>query len=153
MLQPKFEFAMSVKLTLSPKLALGELPKGGDRYFVEVMGGSFEGPRLKGKVLRGGGDWPHIRPDGVFDFDARYMLQEDDGTLIYLINRGFRWGPQDVMQRLSQRLPVDPSEYYMRTSPSFDVPKGPHDWLTRHLFFGIGDKTPEGNVIHYYQLL
>ena len=108
MLEPKFEYAMSVRLTLGPKLALGELPKGGDRYSVEILGGSFEGPRLKGKVLRGGGDWPHIRPDGVFDFDARYLLQEDDGTLIYLRNRGFRWGTGEVMARMARREPVDP---------------------------------------------
>lgn len=153
MLEPKFEYAMSVRLTLGPKLALGELPKGGDRYSVEILGGSFEGPRLKGKVFRGGGDWPHIRPDGVFDFDARYLLQEDDGTLIYLRNRGFRWGTGEVMARMARREPVDPSEYYMRTAPDFEVPRGPHDWLTRYIFVGVGDKTPEGNVIHYYQVL
>lgn len=153
MQEPKLEFAMDIRLTLSPKVALGPLPRGGDRYFVEVLGGTLEGPRLKGKVLRGGGDWPHIRPDGVFDFDARYILQEDDGTLIYLMNRGFRWGTPDVMARLARREPVDPSEYYMRTAPSFDVPAGKHDWLTRHLFIGIGDKIPEGNVIRYYQVL
>ncbi|MGE4337544.1 MAG: DUF3237 domain-containing protein [Pigmentiphaga sp.] len=153
MLEPKFEYAMSVRLTLGPKLALGQLPKGGDRYSVEILGGTFEGPRLKGKVLRGGGDWPHIRPDGVFDFDARYLLQEDDGTLIYLRNRGFRWGSDEVMARMARREPVDPSEYYMRTAPDFEVPQGPHDWLTRYVFVGVGDKTPEGNVIHYYQVL
>lgn len=153
MQQPKLEFAMDIRLTLGPKLALGPLPKGGDRYYVEILGGTFEGPKLKGKVLRGGGDWPHIRPDGVFDFDARYILQEDDGTLIYLMNRGFRWGPPDVMARMARREPVDPAEYYMRTSPIFDVPTGKHDWLTRHVFFGVGDKTPEGNVIRYYQVL
>lgn len=153
MKQPELEFVMDIRLTLGPKLALGPLPKGGDRYYVEVLGGTFEGPRLKGKVLRGGGDWPHIRPDGVFDFDARYILQEDDGTLIYLMNRGFRWGPPEVMARMARREPVDPSEYYMRTSPIFDVPAGQHDWLTRHVFFGMGDKIPEGNVIRYYQVL
>ena len=150
---PKFEYAMSVEVVLKPKLALGQLGKGGDRYYVEIVGGTFEGPRIKGKVLGGGGDWAHIRPDGVFDFDARYNLETDDGTLIYLQNRGLRWGSTDVMARLARREPVDPSEYYMRTSPTFEVRVGTHDWLTRHLFFGIGDKTPTGNIIHYYALL
>ena len=152
-LQPHFEFAFSVQVTLQPKIALGALTKGGDRYFVQILDGHFEGPRIKGKVLPGGGDWAHIRPDGVMDFDARYNLQADDGTFIYLQNRGFRWGSAEVMAKLARREPVDPSEYYMRVSPSFEVRQGPHDWLSKHLFFGIGDKIPSGNVIRYYQLL
>lgn len=152
-LKPEFEYLMSVRIKLRPKLAWGELPQGGDRYFVEILEGTFDGPRLKGKVLPGGGDWAHIRPDGVMDFDARYNLQTDDGTLIYLRNRGFRWGSPEVMARLARREPADPSEYYMRVSPAFDVPRGPYDFLAKHLFFGIGDKIPEGNVIHYFQLL
>lgn len=38
MKQPKFEFAMDIRLSLGPKLALGPLPKGGDRYYVEILG-------------------------------------------------------------------------------------------------------------------
>ena len=152
-LAPRFEYAMSVKIKLKPKIAVGEMPKGGDRYFVEILEGTFEGPRLKGKVLPGGGDWAHARPDGTLDFDARYNLQHEDGSVIYLQNRGFRWGSTEVMARLARREQADPSEYYMRVAPSFEVAKGPHDWLTRHVFVGIGDKIPEGNVIHYYKML
>ncbi len=44
---------------------------------------------------------PCFAPDGVLSFDARYMLQEDDGTLILMQNRGFLWGRSpDTMQRL-----------------------------------------------------
>src|SRR5687767_97169 len=91
-LQPQFEYAMSVRIKLKPKIAVGPLNKGGDRFFVEIVEGSFEGPRLKGKVLPGGGDWAHARPDGTLDFDARYNLQHDDGSIIYLQNRGFPLG-------------------------------------------------------------
>lgn len=152
-MEPAFAYEMSVQISLKPKLAVGAMPAGGDRFFVEITDGHFEGPRLKGKVLPGGGDWAHARPDGTLDFDARYQLQHEDGSLIYLQNRGFRWGTPEVMARLARREPVDPSEYYMRVSPRFEVATGPHDWLTRHVFVGIGDKIPSGNVIHYYRLL
>ena len=151
--EPQFEYTMSVRIKLKPKIAVGPLAQGGDRYFVEILEGSFEGPRLKGKVLPGGGDWAHVRPDGTLDFDARYNLQHEDGSLIYLQNRGFRWGPAEVMARLARREHVDASEYYMRVTPRFEVAQGPHDWLARHVFIGIGDKIPEGNVIHYFRLL
>ncbi len=152
-MEPQLEFAFAIQLKLSPKIALGPLPQGGDRYFVEILEGSFEGPNIRGKVLPGGGDWAHVRPDGVLDFDARYNLQTDDGSVIYLQNRGFRWGTPEVMARMARREPVDPSEYYMRVSPQFEVQKGPHDWLTKHVFIGIGDKIPEGNVIRYFKVL
>ena len=152
--EPNFEYAMSVRLTLTKAHYSGVLPKGGKHAFVGIAAGTFEGPRLKGTVLPGsGGDYPHVRPDGVLDFNARYMLQEDDGTIIYMQNRGFRWGPPEVMKKLSERQPVDSSEYYMRTSPTFHVEEGPHDWLNKYVFVGVADKTPEGNIIHYYKVL
>src|SRR6185437_9601979 len=51
---------------------------------------------------------------------ARYMLQEDDGTLILLTNKGYLWGRNpDTMQRLREMAfaggpAVEPAEYYLR---------------------------------------
>jgi hypothetical protein len=49
--------------------------------------------------------------------------------------------------------PVDPSEYYLRAFPAFEVEAGKHDWLTRHVFIGIGERKTDGNLIRYYALL
>jgi hypothetical protein len=48
---------------------------------------------------------------------------------------------------------VDFSEYYFRTTPIFEVEQGKHDWLTRYVFIGIGERTEGGNRIRYYALL
>ena len=69
---PQFEFVMAVQVEISPKMALGDTPMGHDRYIVDMLDGYFEGPNLRGRVLRGGADWAFIRPDGVFSFDAAY---------------------------------------------------------------------------------
>lgn len=154
MTEPKFEFAMSVRIKLTKLIRIPDLTKGGQRGFIGIEEGSFEGPKLKGIVLPGtGGDYAHIRPDGVLDFDARYVLQEQDGTYIYLQNKGFRWGSPEAMKKMSNHELVDSSEYYMRTSPTFEVQKGPHDWLCNHVFVGTGEKTINGNVINYFMLL
>ena len=29
-----------------------------------------------------GGDFPLVRPDGVIDFDARYLLEAEDGEIL-----------------------------------------------------------------------
>jgi hypothetical protein len=48
---------------------------------------------------------------------------------------------------------VDPSEYYLRAFPTFEVETGKHDWLMRYVFVGIGERKPDGNLIRYYALL
>ena len=93
-MEPRFEFAFECRLKLAPRLRLENPPVGGARLSVPVVEGVFEGPRLRGKVLNHGGEFPHVRPDGVFSFDARYFLQEQDGTLIYIQNRGYLYNTQ-----------------------------------------------------------
>jgi uncharacterized protein DUF3237 len=50
-----FKIALEV-----PVLALGETPYGG-RRIARFAGGSFEGPKLRGTVLPGGGGWMLLR--------------------------------------------------------------------------------------------
>ncbi|MCD9028722.1 DUF3237 domain-containing protein [Luteimonas sp. BDR2-5] len=151
---PRLEFAFAVRIRLRPALYMGKSPLGHERAAVYLEDGEFEGPGIRGRVLSGsGGDWAVVRPDGVLDFDARYVLQTDDGVSIYMQNRGYRWGSEEVMARMRRREPVDPSEYYMRASPKFEVQSGPYDWLMRYVFVGVADKTPEGNVIRYFKVL
>jgi len=125
---------------------------GATRAAVYAMEGAIEGPDIKGRVIpMSGGDWPLLRPDGVIDFDARYMLELDDGTVIYMQNRGYRWAyTPEVAERMARGEHAEPHEYYMRVTPKFDVPEGPHDWLSRHIFVGVAEKIPGANRIHYF---
>lgn len=158
---PGMEFALEVRLRFHPLPRLKDLPTGPDKGMVTVSAGEFRGPTLNGTVLpASGGDYATFRSDGVVQLDARYLLQEADGTPIMLHNRGFIWGrTPDVMPRFSRIANgasderVDPSEYYFRTLTSFDVPKGKHDWLARHAFIGAGARLTDGNVVRYYKIL
>jgi hypothetical protein len=156
---PRLEFAMEVRLTFPRVHTIVGTPMGGNRSAVYVDGGTFEGPALRGKAVPGsGGDYAYFRPDDVAVFDARYMLEEDDGTLILLNNRGFLWGRKpETMQRLrdwafADGAPVPHEEYYLRGNPSFETPVGKHDWLTKHVFIGVGERRPDGNLLRYYAL-
>jgi len=151
---PRFEYAFTIALTLGEVYWVKPTTQGSTRAAVYVKAGTIEGPDIRGIVIpQSGADWPLLRPDGVIDFDARYLLQTDDGTVIYMQNRGFRWGPPEVMAALSRREPVDPSAYYMRTAPKFDAPEGPYAWLGRFVFVGVAEKTPTGNSIAYFKVL
>ena len=54
----------------------------------------------------------------MIDFDARYLIEADDGAIIYLQSRGYRWAKTpEIAARMARNEPADPSEYYMRVSP------------------------------------
>jgi hypothetical protein len=157
---PRLEFAMEVRLSFPQVQMIANTPAGGNRSAVYVRGGTFEGPTLRGKAVPGsGGDYAYFRPDDVAVFDARYMLEEDDGTLILLNNKGFLWGRKpDTMARLrdwafADGQPVPHEEYYLRGNPSFETSIGKHDWLTKHVFVGVGERRTDGNRLRYYALV
>ena len=159
MTNPKLEFVMEVRLFFTRTQVLPHVPDGGMRTAVYVDSGTFEGPKLKGKAVpNSGGDYAYFRPDDVAEFDARYMLEEEDGTLILLRNKGFLWGRHpDTMTKLREWAfnggdPVAHPEYYLRACPTFEVPIGKHDWLTKYVIIGVGERLPDGNRVRYYAL-
>jgi Protein of unknown function (DUF3237) len=157
---PRCEFAFEVRLKFTRVQNIAMMPSGAGRGAVYVDEGTFEGPLLKGKAVpNSGGDYAMFRPDDVLSLDARYMLQEDDGTLILLHNHGYMWGRHpDTMTKLRAWAfgngPTVPHEdYYLRCAPVFEVEKGKHDWLMKHVFIGIGERKKDGNVVRYYKVL
>jgi hypothetical protein len=73
--------------------------------------------------------------------------------LIYVINRGYRHGPAEVMQRLAKGEPVDPKDYYFRTTPTFETSVAKYNWLTKHIFVATGERKPGSVIIDFYKLL
>jgi hypothetical protein len=84
--------------------------QNGTRRIVNILGGTFEGPKLKGKVVPGGADWQIIRKDGFTEVDARYTLQTDSGRLIYVSNIGMRHAAPEVIKRLNAGEQVNPAD-------------------------------------------
>lgn len=105
--------------------------------FTPILGGTVDGPRLKGTVLPGGGDWGVDR-SGTSQLEARYLLQADDGAVIDILNRGYFRADPAVAHRLNAGQPVDDSEYYLRTAPVFQTDAPAHRWLCEHQFIGSG---------------
>ena len=80
---------LTLRLRTAPTQNVGAGPRGA-RLTFPIIGGSFEGDRLRGKVLPGGGDWVIKRPDGVLELDLRLTLETDDGALIHMTFEGIR---------------------------------------------------------------
>jgi len=115
-------------------------------------GGSFRGERLSGRVLAGGADWQVVRADGVADLDARYTLETADGALIYVRNRGYRHGPADVLKKLSSGEDVDPSLYYMRTTPRFETGDARYAWLNRMVCVASGARRKNSVSLEVFEV-
>jgi Protein of unknown function (DUF3237) len=151
---PQFEFVMTTRVVTGRGMPMGSYGQTGQRLMVPIEGGDFAGPRLKGRVVPGGTEWPLVRPDGVGTIDARYTFETDDGVFINVRNTGYRYGPPEVMRRINTGDGwVDPAEYYFRTWSLFEAPVGPYEWLSRYVFFGIAERVPECLFLSYYQLI
>src|SRR5580698_299325 len=105
---------MTLQVTVAGPQKIGAVPHG-IRVTAPITSGHFEGPRLRGKVLPGGGDWTLLRGDGVLELDLRLTLETDDGALIHMASFGLRHGPREVLAALARGETVDPASYYFRT--------------------------------------
>src|SRR4030042_7131699 len=128
MAELRTELLYEVSVDLEPPQNVGATPHGNRQIFY-VKGGTFEGPKLKGKVLPGGGDWFMFRPDGAGELDVRATVRTDDGHLIYTYYHGILDAPPEVLQRVAAGEPVDPSEYYFRTAPCFETASEKYGWV------------------------
>jgi hypothetical protein len=102
-------------------------------------GGRFKGPRFRGEVLPGGGDWVSAGADGISRMDVRATLRTDDGVLIHYESHGILKFPADGRERLAkgERLPFD--ETYVRPTPRFETSDERYKWLCGIVTVGYGE--------------
>ncbi|MCG6891998.1 MAG: DUF3237 domain-containing protein [Desulfobacteraceae bacterium] len=148
---PPLRFLYRSVVIVAEPLSVGRIAAG-ERRIINITGGSFSGPHLSGVILPGGADWQIIRSDGITEVEARYTLQTHDGALIYVVNRGLRHGPEDVMARLAAGEQVDPSLYYFRTTPEFETGSPEYSWLNGVVAVAVGERQASEVVITVYQV-
>lgn len=143
---------MTLHVVVSPPHRLGGVPHG-TRVIAPIAGGSFEGPRLRGRVLPGGSDWTLLRSDGVLELDLRITLEADDGALIYMNSFGLRHGPPEVLAALARGDSVDPAQYYFRTAPRFEASAPQYAYLNRLVAISSGDRRASGPIYTVEEIL
>jgi hypothetical protein len=150
--QPGLAFAFEIHAQVGTPQEFGEVP-GGRRRIIQILGGTFTGPDMKGRIVPGGADWQIVRADGFTELDTRYTLETDQGELIYVQNAGVRHAPPDVMKKLLAGETVDPSLVYFRTIPKFETSAPRLQELTRSIYIGIGERYPTEVVVRFYKVL
>ena len=123
---------ITLRLSTAATQSIGAGPHG-TRFTFPITGGSFDGDRLRGKVLPGGDDWVVKRADGVLELDLRITLETDDGALIHMTFEGIR----------DDGAPGAP---YFRTLPRFETADAKYSFLNRLLAVGTGEIRAGGPV-------
>ena len=138
--------AFDIRLDFASRLVFGPVSGGAQAGLRAARAAaSSAGPRLNGRVMdHSGADWATVRTDGVVETNAHYMLEADDGTPIYIQNRGYIYNTQ----------PGAPGPAYFRCTPYFRAPIGKHDWLNRTVIVGGGERhmAPDYTLFRYYAL-
>ena len=132
---PPFPVPKAVLVYEATALLEATIPHGatpyGERFRVPIIGGSFAGPDIRGRIVPGGADWQLKRADGYLELVADYFMETDDNVLIKVTNRG-------LVQTVGGS--------YAMTTPRFEAPMGKYGWLNQFIFAGTvaeGDgKTP-----------
>jgi len=121
---------MTYRATLNEPAQVGAGPLG-TRMVFNVTGGEFFGPRLRGRILPGGGDWLLIDAAGIGRLDVRATFETDDGALIYVQYYGVLAIDEKVSGALAGEKETDFGDSYFITQPRFETGDPRYAWLNR----------------------
>ncbi len=149
-LQTRYVFTITARI--------GSVTSAGDigtgvRRIIPITGGEVKGQEVNGKVCAFGADFQIIRPNELIELEAKYAFATDDGAVIYVENRGIRFGPVELLQRLKRGEPVDPKLIYFRTVPKFETGSEKYRWLMESLFVGSAARHADRVVVDVHQVL
>lgn len=141
----ELEYAFSITMYFEERIDFVG-PRGGKGYVPPVRG-DISGPMLNGQVVpHSGADYAIFKEvsEGI-KVNTHYMLQADDGTWIYINNKGYLHRSPDPENPEETRL-------YFRFTPFFEAPYGPHEWMSKTLFVGTGERltNPDRSQFTYY---
>src|SRR3954447_16139830 len=150
--------ALQTRYVFTVTALIGEVTSAGDighgvRRIIPILGGEVRGPDVNGRVCPFGADFQVIRPNELIELEAKYAFETDDRAIIYVENKGIRFGPVDLLERLKRGEPVDPKLIYFRTIPKFETGHDKYRWLMEHIFVGSAARHADRVVIDVHQVL
>jgi Protein of unknown function (DUF3237) len=152
------EPALHTRYVFTITARIGSVTSAGDigtgiRRIIPITGGEVRGNDISGEVLPFGADFQIIRPNQLIELEAKYAILTDDGAVIYVDNRGIRFGPLELLQRLNRGEAVDPALIYFRTVPRFETGAEKYRWLMESLFVGSAARHADRVVIDVHRVL
>jgi hypothetical protein len=146
---------MRFKAEVDKELAISRGASGSKLSVCYFTKGSFDGPRLRGELLPGGGDWAAYENQDHLEIDVRGVLRTDDGALIYMKYRGLWRAVPGALPRVlaigGEKL-FKASEHYLRIAARFETDHPHYAWLNGIIAVGIGERTANGAGFDFYEL-
>lgn len=136
---PELEFLYRIIVDCGEPITVGDTPEGQSKRVIPILGGHFEGPKMRGRVLPLGADWnsgPAGQP-GRRNVDTRYLLETDDGAIICLSTLGYSRRPPEALALRAAGKPVDPKSYYFAQHLFFETAAASYAWLDSVVAFGM----------------
>ena len=149
-LQTSYVFTITAEI--GDVTTAGEIGSG-VRRIIPITGGEVKGEGINGKVCAFGADFQIIRPNELIDLEAKYAFETNDGATVYVENKGMRFGPVELLQKLKRGEPVDPKLIYFRTVPRFETGHEKYRWLMHSLFIGSAARHADRVIIDVHQVL
>jgi hypothetical protein len=149
---PQLEHVCDLAVTIAPPVEVGQTVAG-LRRMIPITGGVVQGPSLNGKVLAGGADFQLILGGGTqAHLDARYVIELDDGTRVFVQNTALRVASLENSQRIMRGEPVNPADIYFRCQPKLEAAGEKWAWLGESQFIGSGRRAPDGVFLSFYRV-
>ncbi|MGU3432506.1 DUF3237 domain-containing protein [Actinomycetes bacterium M1A6_2h] len=148
---PALTFVAHLAVQVGDPVDLGVAPDG-HRRLVPILGGTFDGPFMAGRVLPGGADNQVLRTATLTELDAQYALETVEGERIYVHNVGIRSGDADDVAALVRGEVVPPERIYFRSYPRFATAAPRLAALNSRLFLGVGTRLPNTVELDVYRV-
>jgi hypothetical protein len=148
----KLQLFMNVHADLSAPLEIGGCPQG-KRNIFNVTGGTFEGPRLCGKIAASGGDWLLVDGDEVGRLDVRITLETDDGARIYVQYFGVLVMNEKIKAALAPGGSTEYGDTYFMTQPRFETGDARYKWLNQVVAVAEGRVRPSAVEYRVFEVL
>jgi len=141
----KLELLLKYYANLSAPLEVG-VGSFGNRVIIEVNGGEFEGPKLKGKIRTAGcADWLIFDNDGIAHLDVRATFETHDGALIYVQYYGNMVVNEAMQAALAGTGDIDYGGTEFFTTPRMETGDERYKWLNKVVAVGQG-RVMKGRV-------
>lgn len=132
---PELEYVFELRVDIEEGWRIGR-SQDERLWFTPITGGTVDGPRLRGVIVPGGGDWSVQRRE-TSQLEARYILEAENGAHIDILNRGYYRSTPELEARVAAGDYPFETEYYFRCAPVFQTDDPEHLWLAENQFVGM----------------
>ena len=138
-------FLMSIDISFEPPVVATP-----GLVVINVTGGTFEGPQLRGDMIGPGGDWARVQDNGNWKIDARLAMRTDDGETLYCYYGGVVRMTEELAARSAVGEVLTDQDMYLRSAPNFETSSEKYAWLND--IMSVGKMTRFGGGQLNYQV-